>query len=209
MITQRCSVLSAATLALLATQVQAEWAYYYFKDRQTLTLDAGRIAIQQSDQVAKRLASEGLAEFDIAASDIEPHALKEWAYAYVPIAKRADMQVRNLVRQIAAGGSVDFVSPVFENQQGQSLFFTRHIHVGFVADVAAAEASVSHPLAAALREYCEERAEGKAFALAVITRPGGGVRAEVTGKQVLIGAPWYLESENVSLDEVTNSITEL
>ncbi len=75
--------------------------------------------------------------------------------------------------------------------------------------VAAAEASVSHPLASALREYCRERTEGTAFALAVVTRPGGGVRAEISGKQVLVGAGWYLESEGVDLSEGANTIAEL
>ena len=75
--------------------------------------------------------------------------------------------------------------------------------------VEAAESSVSHPLAEALRDYARERAEGKAFALAVTTRPGGGVRAEVTGKQVLVGSPAYLESEGVSLDEERELLDEL
>ena len=75
--------------------------------------------------------------------------------------------------------------------------------------VAAAESSVSHPLATALREYCRERTEGSAFALAVVSRPGGGVRAEVSGKQVLVGAPWYLEHEGVDLSGQANIFTEL
>ena len=75
--------------------------------------------------------------------------------------------------------------------------------------VAAAESSVSHPLATALQEYCRERTDGTAFALAVVSRPGGGVRAEVSGKQVLVGAPWYLEHEGVDLAAQANILTEL
>ncbi len=75
--------------------------------------------------------------------------------------------------------------------------------------VAAAESSVSHPLAEALRSYCRERSEGQAFALAVVSRPGGGVRAEISGKQVLVGAAWYLEHEGVDLSSQVNILEEL
>ena len=75
--------------------------------------------------------------------------------------------------------------------------------------VAAAESSVSHPLAQALRDYCRERSEGTAFALAVVTRPGGGLRAEISGKQLLVGSSWYLESEGVDLSEYAGLLAEL
>jgi P-type Cu+ transporter len=75
--------------------------------------------------------------------------------------------------------------------------------------VAAAENAVSHPLADALRDYCQERSEGRAFALAVVSRPGGGVRAEISGKQVLVGAAWYLEHEGVDLSSQVNILEEL
>lgn len=75
--------------------------------------------------------------------------------------------------------------------------------------VAAAESSVSHPLAEALREYCRARSEGSALALGVATRPGGGLRAEVSGKQVLVGAPWYLEHEGVAIASQANALNEL
>lgn len=75
--------------------------------------------------------------------------------------------------------------------------------------VAAAESAVSHPIAQALRDYCRERSEGTAFALAVVSRPGGGLRAEISGKQLVVGAPWYLESEGVDLSEYGPLLAEL
>ncbi|MCP4550295.1 MAG: copper-translocating P-type ATPase [bacterium] len=75
--------------------------------------------------------------------------------------------------------------------------------------VAAAEATVTHPLATALREYCLARSESESFALGVLSRPGGGIRAEVSGRAIVIGAAWYLESEGVSLDDAATAITEM
>jgi Cu+-exporting ATPase len=75
--------------------------------------------------------------------------------------------------------------------------------------IAAAEASVSHPLARAMREYCEHRADGVAFAVSVVARAGGGVKAEVQGKKIVVGAPWFLEAEGVDIDEAAHAIAEL
>ena len=75
--------------------------------------------------------------------------------------------------------------------------------------IAAAENSVEHPLAAAIRDYCRERSEGSAFALSVVTRPGGGLRAEVAGKEILVGAEWYLKSEGIAVEDGRTAIAEL
>ncbi len=140
MIAQRSATMLTVVLGLLATRAQAQWRYYYFKDPQPLVLDTERMAIQQSPQAAKGLASEGLPEFGIPATSIEPHTLKGWSYAHVPVAMKADAQIRNLAGQIAAADGVDFVSPVFENESGQTLIITRHVHVGFREDLEPAEA---------------------------------------------------------------------
>lgn len=75
--------------------------------------------------------------------------------------------------------------------------------------VAAAECTVRHPVADALRRYCGERSEATAVAMAQVTRPGGGLKAEVTGRQVLVGAPWYLAGERVDLAPAANAIADL
>ncbi|MBN2169815.1 MAG: cation-translocating P-type ATPase [Candidatus Krumholzibacteriota bacterium] len=75
--------------------------------------------------------------------------------------------------------------------------------------VAAAECTVRHPVADALRRYCSERSEATAVAMAQVTRPGGGLKAEVTGRQVLVGAPWYLAGEGVDLAPAANAIADL
>lgn len=75
--------------------------------------------------------------------------------------------------------------------------------------VAAAEGAVHHPVADALRRYCSERSEATAVAMAQVTRPGGGLKAEVTGRQVLVGAPWYLAAEGVDMASAANAVADV
>jgi hypothetical protein len=127
-------------MGVLGSRAHAQYRYFYFKDPVPLALDTERIAVQQSGEQAKRAATEGMPQFGIAATAVEKQAVDMWSYVNLPVAKKANAQIRDLSARIAAGGQVDFVSPVFMNAEGQSLFFTRRLHVGFDPSVETARA---------------------------------------------------------------------
>ncbi len=68
-------------------------------------------------------------------------------------------------------------------------------------EAAGALAEAVHPLLQALHRFLSERAESESHPLSVIRRPGGGLEAEIAGRILLVGHPWFLEREGVNLDE--------
>jgi P-type E1-E2 ATPase len=68
-------------------------------------------------------------------------------------------------------------------------------------ETAGALAEAAHPLLQALHRFLSERAESESRPLSVIRRPGGGLEAEIAGRILLVGHPWFLEREGVQLDE--------
>ena len=74
------------------------------------------------------------------------------------------------------------------------------------AETAGALAEAEHPLLKALHRFVAERAEGESKPLSVIRSPGGGLEAEIAGRTLLVGHPWYLEREGVNLDEARESL---
>ncbi len=68
-------------------------------------------------------------------------------------------------------------------------------------EAAGALSEAAHPLLQALHRFLSERAESESRPLSVIRRPGGGLEAEIAGRILLVGHPWFLEREGVNLDE--------
>ncbi len=69
------------------------------------------------------------------------------------------------------------------------------------SEAAGALAEAAHPLLQALHRFLADRAEAESRPLSVIRRPGGGLEAEIAGRNLLIGHPWFLEREGVDLEE--------
>jgi len=68
-------------------------------------------------------------------------------------------------------------------------------------EAAGALSEAAHPLLQALHRFLSERAESESRPLSVIRRPGGGLEAEIAGRILLVGHPWFLEREGVNMDE--------
>ena len=71
--------------------------------------------------------------------------------------------------------------------------------VAWLSILAAAERGSEHPLGAAILSYAEEQGVEKKEASFFEAAPGGGVRAVVEGREVLVGSKKFLEKEKVEL----------
>jgi len=67
------------------------------------------------------------------------------------------------------------------------------------SEAAGALAEAGHPLLRALYRFAAERSDETSRPLSVIRRPGGGLQAEIGGRTLLVGHPWFLEGEKVDM----------
>jgi len=108
------------------------YSYYHFKEPWPMRLDASRVAILRSkDARGAYTAQPDLSSYGLDVSAVEPMAVRGWSYVGTASSARTDASVRGAVGQIADGNLVDFVSPVFLDDQGEPIVITPQILVGF------------------------------------------------------------------------------
>jgi subtilisin family serine protease len=132
--TNQRSTLCAALLAAALTAFAAEasppddaaghaYTYSYFKEQRPLKLDTTRVAVLR--EAAPDLSQYGLA------SGAAAMAVRGWWFVETTASARSDAAIGHAVSQVAGGQTVDFVSPVFLDDQGDPVVVTPHILVGF------------------------------------------------------------------------------
>jgi len=75
-------------------------------------------------------------------------------------------------------------------------------------ETAGALAEATHPLMRALHRFTDERSEGRSRPLSVIRSPGAGLEAEVSGRSLRIGHPWFLVRSGVDMEEAAEALAE-
>ena len=95
-----------------------------------LLLDQARIAVF-SEADAAGLRERGLPAAGIAADMLTPWPVAGWSLAAAPRAARSLDGIETLVAAVAADPRIDFVSPVFVDDEGGPLIVTRDLLVGF------------------------------------------------------------------------------
>ncbi len=124
-------VTAAAPLAPRAAS-GAEYAYHHFKERLTLDIDPGMVAVFGAD------AAAGLAAFDAApltaagvdGARIQASSVPGWHYAELPAGMQSKAAVEQLLEGLARDGAYDFVSPVFVGTGGLPVVITRDVLIG-------------------------------------------------------------------------------
>lgn len=112
--------------------------FYYFKDKRTLEIDPGVIALFRSDPERGVAAVDSqLALLGVSAASVTQPAIAGWSIANAPPTQRTSQSADNLARLIVEQGLADFVSPVFTGTGGGPIIVTQDILVGFRSDVAA------------------------------------------------------------------------
>lgn len=133
--------LLACASSLLYAEPQDGYYYMFKKERIPMALDHSRIAVFQEaavDDGARDAANVHLAnalgEMGFAPEGMKAHAFKGWTYAALPQNERGLVTVQDVVFQLAAARTADFISPVFIDEYGPRLV-TRDILVGFHDDL--------------------------------------------------------------------------
>ncbi|TWT40587.1 Thermophilic serine proteinase precursor [Phycisphaerae bacterium RAS1] len=132
---------AAFSLALapvaLAPGGQAGYHYSYFKQPRVLSLDSRTVALKAA---ASADAPTNWDAAGVDAASLTPIGVKGWAYASSPAAGRQDVEVELLVADLADQAALEFVSPVFRDEQGDPILVTADLLVGFGAGVSADDA---------------------------------------------------------------------
>ncbi len=108
---------------------EGAWHRYRFQERIPLLLDPTRIAVFQSPDAEE--AEIVLGDFGIHAGNLAPWPIPGWSLVATPIALRHDAGIRSLVAAIAEDGRGLFASPVFTGDDGDPVFVTPDLLVGF------------------------------------------------------------------------------
>ena len=74
--------------------------------------------------------------------------------------------------------------------------------------VAGALTEAGHPYLRALSCFAGKRVDNAPRALSMIRRPGGGIKAEIAGRVLLIGHPWFLDGEGIDLSKAEAALAE-
>lgn len=106
----------------------------YHHERRRLPLDASRVAVQRDPSSAE--AATAIARAHPGLNAIH-HALPicDWSLVETDPASRADADVREIVRRLAADPAVAFTSPVFIGDDGGPVIITSDVLIGFDAAV--------------------------------------------------------------------------
>jgi subtilisin family serine protease len=105
------------------------YSYRYFKDQRPLKLDKTRIAVLSAPEEHGAAAKPDLSQYGLAASAVPAMAVRGWWFVETTASVRTDDAIERAARRIAAGHTVDFVSPVFLDDRGEPLLITPHILV--------------------------------------------------------------------------------
>lgn len=143
---RRMFVLVGFTALVCPRLVQAQAAdsfhYYYFDQKVRLTCDTSEIAVfeKTGNAGAPPAFAQGFPQLGIAKQDLSRTGLEKMWHARCPDHVRDARGVRDLVAGVAAGGTAEFVSPVFRDGRGAPVVIRPHLHVGFHESVSAHEA---------------------------------------------------------------------
>ena len=127
----------------LSTTVAQDWYVSFFKEHKPLELQTDRIAVLEykADGVTAAVAAPAaLTKVGIARVDIKPAAIERWSKAATPAGKRSVKDTQELVRTLAAGGDLEFVSPVFLDERKLPVHLTPHLLVRFEEGVTTEQA---------------------------------------------------------------------
>src|SRR5262245_51230222 len=121
-----------AVAAQSDTAAESGYAYYYFKEARRLRLDTARVAVLRAPGGEGAVPPEpGLSRYGLDASAVEPMAVSGWSYVKTTASVRTNAAIEHAVSQVADREPVDFVSPVFLDDQGDPAVVTATILVGF------------------------------------------------------------------------------
>jgi len=123
------ALLLSALAASPAGAGENGYAYSYFKEQRPLTLDTTRVAVLLAPD--RKAPEPDLARYGLDASTATPMAVQGWSLVGTTASIRMDAAIERAVRQIAEGEPVEFVSPVFLDDQGEPVIVTADILVGF------------------------------------------------------------------------------
>jgi hypothetical protein len=108
------------------------YSYYYFKEQNQLRLDMTRIAILYAqDERGGAMVEPDLSPYGLDVATVEPMAVRGWSFVKTTASIRTDSVIRRAASQVAAGEPVEFVSPVFVDDEGDPIVVTPDILVGF------------------------------------------------------------------------------
>jgi subtilisin family serine protease len=100
-------------------------------------LDVGRIAVLRATE---GYGAEDLSPYGLDGSAEEPMAVRGWSFVRTTPSIQMDAGIARAVSQIAGEELVEFVSPVFGDEEGGPIVITPHILVGFDRSLDAARA---------------------------------------------------------------------
>ena len=131
------ATLAGTRLAPAQAELSTSYRYYYFDTAVPLAGNVEEIAVFEGAAAANSGAGlpSGLESYGIAASDVRQSPILGLWLARVPEKNQGMKEVEDLIRSIARGGGVDFVSPMFADEAGDPAVITPHLHVGFHAYV--------------------------------------------------------------------------
>src|SRR5215813_5494577 len=108
------------------TAAESGYAYYYFKEARRLRLDTARVAVLRAPGGEGAVPPEpGLSRYGLDA--VEPMAVTGWSYVKTTASVRTNAAIEHAVSQVADREPVDFVSPVFLDDQGDPAVVTATI----------------------------------------------------------------------------------
>ena len=108
------------------------YSYYQFKAPCRLNLDATRLAVLYGPSARSAVAAEpDLSSYGVDMSSIEPMPVRGWSSVKTAESIRTNAAIRSAVNQIAGAEPVEFVSPVFVDDEGGPIVITQDILVSF------------------------------------------------------------------------------
>jgi hypothetical protein len=113
------------------------YSFYYFKDPRSLKLDVGRIAVFHSSDGH---GAEDLSPYGLVGSAEVRMAVQGWSFVTTTASIQTEEAIARAVSQIAGAELVEFVSPVFVDEEGEPIVITPDILVGFDRNLDAARA---------------------------------------------------------------------
>jgi len=126
-------------LAVMAQVASPGHHRYYFDQQLPLTLNVATIAVFQAD-AGSALAANGMPDFDITPEQVTASPVAGWSLVSLSEPAEDEADIAQLVAAVAAAAGVDFVSPVFIDDNGGPLIVGRDIIVGFHARIDAEQA---------------------------------------------------------------------
>jgi len=129
-------------LCILSTTSLAEWHYYYFDQKQLLTLDTAWVAVfsQSEDFLNQNSSSSGSLLNSLDSNNVEHLSVAGWYLLPTSSTSKTDSGIQTMVRALIADTSVEFSSPVFIGLDGGPVIVTPHILMRFHDGITAEQA---------------------------------------------------------------------